>query len=435
MEERVQVEQEVEAAVVTMSVHFSAAIARIRVKEQVKSLRLLLPTEWRDAESKAENMPFYGWYNLLLGMSEIVLAWLKENNFTRVRGRLPAALEFADDEDCPDAFIFNHADRATIMESPIVRDQFLIIQDKSNLFVLQCLMSFIGAGEEVVLVNQPNSLCGIHLESLLMNRFPYVSPVPKIRIVRSIKENEDPKLITKCGCKSTRLITDDFLSLNPNAESHRGIRHIIFESTDMKSGVVNPIDYIDFENEDLSMLKDMWTRNDDPRKVTKRQALLRDNEAYLKHALRFSQARTVIFISHSEDPEETEEMVHKCMEYTNRTIQREILSAVPSSKLPPASTPGFVLRLPTDIPSIRGVDHSLNISFSSSPIVTPSGCIRFKSTKNYNGFFIACLKKESTPRCRDIDRWLAEEASVRTAALDRYAIDYTLPLPRMFQCT
>lgn len=60
--------------------------------------------------------------------SEIVLTWLKENNFTRVRGRLPAALEFADDEDCPDAFIFNHVDRAIIMESPIVRDQFLIVQ-------------------------------------------------------------------------------------------------------------------------------------------------------------------------------------------------------------------------------------------------------------------------------------------------------------------
>nr|CUU00434.1 hypothetical transcript [Hymenolepis microstoma] len=161
----------------------------------------------------------------------------------------------------------------------------------------------------------------------------------------------------------------------------------------MKSGVVNPIDYVDFENEDLSVLKDMWIKNDDPQKVIKRQTLLRKNEAYLKHALRFNQARTVIFISHSEDLEETEKMVLKCMEYVNRTIQREILSAVPSSKAPPSSTPGFVIRLPTGIPSLRGFEYSDNNSFSS-PFVTPSGCIRFKSTKSYNGFFIACLKKE-----------------------------------------
>ncbi|VDO00839.1 unnamed protein product [Rodentolepis nana] len=385
--------QEVEEAIVAMSVKFSAAIARIRVKEQVKSLRLLLPLEWRDAETKSENMPFYGWYNLLLGTSEVTLTWLKENNFTHIRGRLPTAMEFGDDEDCSDVFIFNHADRATIMDSPIVRDQFLFVQDRSNIFVLHCLMNFIGAGEEVILINQPNSLCGIHLEGLLMNRFPYSSPVPTIRIVRSVKESEDSKLAVKSGCKSIRLITDDFLSLNPNAESYRGIRHIIIESTDMKSGVVNPIDYVDFENEDLSVLKDMWTKNDDPQKVTKRLTLLKKNEAYLKHALRFNQARTVIFISHSEDLEETEKMVLKCVDYVNRTIQREILSAIPSSKAPPPSTPGFVIRLPTAIPSLRGFEYGENNALTS-PFVTPSGCIRFKSTKSYNGFFIACLKKE-----------------------------------------
>ncbi|VDM27803.1 unnamed protein product [Hydatigera taeniaeformis] len=57
----------VEQAVIDMSVHFAAAVARTRVKEQVGSLHLLLPAEWREAESMAENMPFYGWYNQLLG--------------------------------------------------------------------------------------------------------------------------------------------------------------------------------------------------------------------------------------------------------------------------------------------------------------------------------------------------------------------------------
>ncbi|KAM7540195.1 hypothetical protein Aperf_G00000040417 [Anoplocephala perfoliata] len=388
--------QEVEAAVIAMCVHFAAAVARTRVKQQVGSLRLLLPEEWREAETKAEKMPFYGWYNQLLGKSEIVLTWLRENNFTRIKGRMPAEKEFADDEDCPDVFVFNITDRATVVESPIVRDRFLVIQDRSNLFALHCLLSFIGPGEEVMLVNHPNSFNGIHLEGLLMNKFPTVTPVPTIRLVRQPKENEDVKLIPRCGCKSTRIITDDFLFLNPYAEAYKGVRHIVIDSTDMKTGIVNPIDYIDFENEDLAIFRDMWTPNDNPQKMEKRLELLSKNEAYLKHALKFNQARTVLFLSHSEDPEETEGMVQKCMEFTNRALQREAQSAVPTSKQKPTTTPAFVPRLPTGIPSIALPDDTLVGVTVSSPFITTSGFIRFKPTNNYNGFFIACLKKEVT---------------------------------------
>ncbi|VDN14220.1 unnamed protein product [Dibothriocephalus latus] len=59
--------QEIEKAVLAVAVHFAASVARIRVKEQVGSLRLLLPQEWREAENHADVMPIYAWYNQLLG--------------------------------------------------------------------------------------------------------------------------------------------------------------------------------------------------------------------------------------------------------------------------------------------------------------------------------------------------------------------------------
>ncbi|KAL5112703.1 putative methyltransferase NSUN7 [Taenia crassiceps] len=388
-----EVFQKVEQAVIDMSVHFAAAVARTRVKEQVGSLHLLLPLEWREAEGMAENMPFYGWYNQLLGKSEIVLNWLKENNFTRVKGRLPNSMEFTDDEHCSDVFVFNTADRGTIMESPIVRDRFLIVQDKSNLFALHCLLAFMGPGEEVMLVNHPNSLNGIHLEGLLMNKFPTVTPVPTIRIVRQLKETEDPKLIPKCGCRTTRMITDDFLTLNPGGETYKGLRHIVIESLDMKTGVVNPIDYIDCENEDLAMFKDMWTPNDSPQKISKRADLMSKNAAYLKHALKFNQVRTVIFVSHSEDTDETETAVQRCVEYTNRTLQREVeANATPSR--PATSTPGFVFRLPPGIPALAEVEASAAAGQAGPSLITASQCIHFAPSKLHNGFFIACIKKE-----------------------------------------
>ncbi|KAH9285759.1 putative methyltransferase NSUN7 [Echinococcus granulosus] len=385
--------QTVEQAVINMSVHFAAAVARTRVKEQVGSLHLLLPVEWREAESMAENMPFYGWYNQLLGKSEVVLNWLKENNFTRVKGRLPNALEFAEDEHCPDVFVFNTADRAAIMESQIVRDRFLIIQDKSNLFALHCLLAFMGPGEEVMLVNHPNSLNGIHLEGLLMNKFPTVTPVPTVRIVRQAKENEDPKLIPKCGCRTTRMITDDFLTLNPGGETYRGLRHIVLESMDMKTGVVNPIYYIECENEDLSMFKDMWTPNDNPQKVTKRAELLSKNAVYLKHALKFNQVRTVIFVSHSEDADETETAVQRCVEYANCTLQREVEANATSSR-PATSTPGFVCRLPPGIPALAEAEAAISAGEAAPNLITASQCIHFAPSNLHNGFFIACIKKE-----------------------------------------
>ncbi len=57
-----------------------------------------------------------------------------------------------------------------------------------------------------MLVNHPNSLNGVHLEGLLMTKFPTITPVPTIRVVRQPKEDEDPKLFQKCNAKGENLI-------------------------------------------------------------------------------------------------------------------------------------------------------------------------------------------------------------------------------------
>ncbi|VEL29262.1 unnamed protein product [Protopolystoma xenopodis] len=59
--------QAVEESIHGMRVQIAASVARIRVRQQVGSLRLLLPEEWRQAELYSEEMPFYGWYNQLVG--------------------------------------------------------------------------------------------------------------------------------------------------------------------------------------------------------------------------------------------------------------------------------------------------------------------------------------------------------------------------------
>ncbi|KAA3671875.1 uncharacterized protein DEA37_0002637, partial [Paragonimus westermani] len=118
-----------ETAVQSMCMRLAAAVARVRVRSQVGSLRLLLPEEWRTSEQLAEVMPTYGWYNQLLGKQDIVTGWLKDHGFRRIMaGRLPQPLEYASDKHCSDVFIFNRADVSILIDSEIVVQKNLVLQ-------------------------------------------------------------------------------------------------------------------------------------------------------------------------------------------------------------------------------------------------------------------------------------------------------------------
>lgn len=105
-----------------------------------------------------------------------------------------------------------------------------------------------------------------------------------------------------------------------------------------------------------------------------------------------NQVRTVIFVSHSEDAEETETAVQRCIEYTNRTLLREVEANSTPSR-PATTTPGFVCRLPPAIPAFSETETQAEGSRRPS-FVTPTNCIHFTPSSQHNGFFIACIKKE-----------------------------------------
>lgn len=76
-----------------------------------------------------------------------------------------------------------------------------LFQDRSNLFMLQSLLSFVGGGEEILFANSASNLNAVHLEGLLQNKFPMVAPVPTLRVSRQPKEEEDPKMLKDFGSK------------------------------------------------------------------------------------------------------------------------------------------------------------------------------------------------------------------------------------------
>ncbi len=101
--------------------------------------------------------------------------------------------------------------------------------------------------------------------------------------------------------------------------------------------------------------------------------------------------RTVFFVAHSSDPEESDALATKCVEYQNRALQRETeANATPSR--PATSTPAFVYRVP-NIPCLLVAEEDLKAG-GKSDILTEARCVRFQPSNMNNGFFIACMKKE-----------------------------------------
>lgn len=111
--------------------------------------------------------------------------------------------------------------------------------------------------------------------------------------------------------------------------------------------------------------------------------------------LEVNQVRSVIFLSHSADPDESDNLVQKCMEYANRGLQREVEAMATASK-PAISAPAFVCRVP-NLPPLVDAEEALKAG-SPPTLVTEARCVRYTPSKLLNGFFIACLKKEVSPR-------------------------------------
>ncbi|TPP50015.1 Methyltransferase NSUN7 [Fasciola gigantica] len=221
-----------ETAVQAMCLRLAAAVARVRVRNQVGSLRLLLPEEWRQSESLADAMPTYGWYNQLLGKQDIVTGWLKDHGFRRiVAGRLPQQGEYGSDKHCSDVFVFNKADVTSLLDSEVVLQRNLVLQDKSSCLGVHCTLANIAGGEEVLFVNCINVYSAVHMEGLIGNKFPLIQPVPQIRCVRQLKEDEDPRLTVKMGSKVSGIRTVTLLCRTVDPEETEVLVSRVVEMT------------------------------------------------------------------------------------------------------------------------------------------------------------------------------------------------------------
>ncbi|CAL8085854.1 unnamed protein product [Calicophoron daubneyi] len=380
-----------EQAVQAMCMRLAAAVARVRVRNQVGSLRLLLPQEWRKSEALAEGMSAYGWYNQLLGKQDIVTGWLKDHGFRRIiAGRLPQPMEYGSDKHCSDVFVFNKADLSTLLDSEVVLQRNLVLQDKSSCLGVHCLLANVQGGEEVLFANCINVYSAVHMEGLIGNKFPLIQPVPQIRCIRNLKEDEDIRLTTKMGSKVIKATSEEFLSMEFHGEKNKSIRHIFIEASDTRSSVIDPVGFLEVENDDVNILRDMWTPPGHPSKEARKVDFINKTAAMLRHALKFSGVRTVTLLSHSEDPDETDVMVARVIDITNRALLKEAESIAASSR---GATTGTAFN--PQVPVFPGLQEEREALEAGKPtIIMKNNSIRVPASREANGFYLVILNKE-----------------------------------------
>ncbi|VDP89611.1 unnamed protein product, partial [Echinostoma caproni] len=136
--------------------------------------------------------------------------------------------------------------------------------------------------------------------------------------------------------------TEEFLSLEFHGEKNKAIRHIYIEASDSRSGIVNPVGFLEVEADDMYILRDMWIPLGNNQKEARRTDMINRTALLLRHALKFSGVRTVTLLCRSVDPEETEALVNRVMEMTNRTLLKEAEAMAASSR---GATTGMAFNL------------------------------------------------------------------------------------------
>ncbi|KAF7256026.1 hypothetical protein EG68_06975 [Paragonimus skrjabini miyazakii] len=134
----------------------------------------------------------------------------------------------------------------------------------------------------------------------------------------------------------------------------------------------------------------MWTPPGNTAKETRRGEMINKTSVLLKHALKFAGIRTVTLLSHSEDPDETDGLVSRVVDTTNRILYREAELLASTSRNVSTGT-----AFTPQVPSFPGLQEEREAFEAGKPsIVMKNKSIRVSPSQESNEFFIVILHKE-----------------------------------------
>lgn len=326
-EELDAVAQQVEDAISECKTKLNACFARHRIKASAPSIEHLLPDLVRSKEEIRSQMPMYLWVNQTkLSVSE-AMELFKEDGLTLVGSDdCVEGNTFCVDSMCGDVFQFPPDKREYLLQHDLVKAGKVVLQDKSSSIAPHSVKYLIGEDSDVIHVNVGSGMTTAHLSSLMQTGSGHVWAFGNRTSSLQFQKNME-----KLGLKGVKMLTEPFLSVEPDDTRFKNVKVILITADCSKSGITNPIDFIVNEGEDMKILKDLSVGETDESKLGE---LAGQHNELLKHAMKFNKTQAVVYMTRSVHELENENVVSKSIEYINMVQKRSFPYRVVPPVLP-----------------------------------------------------------------------------------------------------
>ncbi|XP_074651276.1 putative methyltransferase NSUN7 isoform X2 [Tubulanus polymorphus] len=384
-EEPDEVIELIEQALYEDKTKLNAALARSRIKANARSIDYLLPENVRVKEKNSGSVPVTAWINLYkTSLSEVVDALKDDRYCMKASAERLKDEQFAVDEYCNDVLMFPADKLETLKHHELVQQNKLIIQDWTSCLGPHTVKQILGDDADVIHVNIGSVLTTAHIGSLMGSSD---SMVLGFGVQDEARAEELQQKLDNLEAKNVKLISEQFLDVDPEEPKYRGIKVIFITAECSKTAIANPIDFIVNEGEDVSILKDLSTGEFDMSKIGE---LIGKHSALLRHALKFPRVASVVFVTRSVQEQENESCINKAIEYIN-TFQQN------TKKIPFRARPPVLPPVNTEMNGYSTMNGTLPYQ-TEEPLSVANRqqqkWLKFEPSSAHNGCFVAIISRE-----------------------------------------
>ncbi|KAH9492650.1 putative methyltransferase nsun7, partial [Bulinus truncatus] len=363
---------EVEEALLKIKTKVLSVIAKERIKNNAPSIEYLLPEHIRNKDETKSRTPVYMWVNQFKTTVEEMVSLLKTEEFKEIEGGADVSDEtekvFKIDEQCSDLIVCPPNFQFHFKESEYVQSGSLVLQDKSSCLAPQSVQYLLGLDQDVIHVNVGTGMTTAHLASLLRKKSPH-SHIFGFGSDGAEKMKKAYKNQEFLGVKNVKLLSDNFLEVDPDDTRFKNVKVILISANCSKSAITSPVQFIVSEGEDMKVLGELSKAESNASHIG---TLKQEHEQILKHALQFPKVQAVVYTTRSRYEAENESVVIKVIEYVNATTN--------SKKVPFRVTPPVLPFSGDEIDSgSSGIDGRY---------------VRFLPSSKSNGCFVAIISRE-----------------------------------------
>ncbi|KAJ3373954.1 putative 28S rRNA (cytosine-C(5))-methyltransferase [Kappamyces sp. JEL0680] len=295
-------------------VKLGAAYARLRIEKQAsgdnafEQMHNILPESVRSKEDMAVDMLKTLRVNSLkcsrkdiaqkLQAAGYKVCMAKYNDVPWELKETAANLIYLDD-DFDDLLVIPSALFSDIKSSALVRDGYLIFQDKASMYCPLQMKDMVKAGDTVL---DARAGCGTkiaHLSEMVGKKghvFAFEHRPARLETLRLHLE--------MFGCKNVTIVEDEFALTDAKDARFKDVTTIVVEPVNSGTMVVDKLSHMLQEEEypvDHLTQKDLYT-------------LKRQQTALLKHAFKFPKAKNILYVTRSIHSEENEQVIRDTLD-------------------------------------------------------------------------------------------------------------------------